>query len=75
MDNIAIRKNDGYYTIYNKSYNACKDNHAHTKTYRGAKILRDCIKRKEIPKSKRLRESALRITIDREYKERLVSCS
>lgn len=73
MDKIIIKKCNGYYTIYNNSFKASEENHSHTKTLKGAKILKHCIENKIIPKSTRLIESAFRVTIDTEYQERLAN--
>jgi len=69
LDKLKIINCGGYYTIVN--LNGVYDNHCHIKKYKTAKMLVNLIMNKRVPKSKYLRESAMRVTIDKKYIEKI----
>jgi len=68
-DVLTIVNCGDYFTVSNK--NGGRTNHAHVKKKSTAELLCRLIKKKEVPRSKYLRESAKRITIDEAYKAKI----
>lgn len=67
VDKLNIIDCGNYFTIIN--INGEYDNHCHIKKYKTANMLVNLILNKRVPKSKYLRESAKRVTLDERYKQ------
>lgn len=71
IDKLEISKcynDDGseYWTVSN--VNGEYENHTHFTEYKGAKMLKKIVERKEIPINPYFKQSALRVSIDLSYK-------
>lgn len=71
MERFNIIDCGKYFTVTN--VNGTYDNHAHVKTKRTAKALVNIMTKKQMPYSDYLRKSAIRITTDDKYKERILN--
>ena len=69
IDKLKIINCGNYFTVINLKGE--HENHAHVKKKSTAELLVKLIKRKQVPKSKYLRESAKRITIDKKYIQKI----
>lgn len=69
MDHLKVLDCGNYYTIINTK--GGYENHCHTYTENTAKMLCRLIKNKRVPKSKRLRKSAKRVTLDEKYQNEI----
>ena len=69
IDKLKIINCGNYFTVINLKGE--HENHAHVKKKSTAELLVKLIKRKQVPKSKYLRESAKRITIDEKYIQKI----
>ena len=65
VDKLKIINCGNYFTVINLKGE--HENHAHVKRKSTAELLCKLIKRKRVPRSKYLRESAIRISIDINY--------
>ena len=74
-DILKIRKCGDYYTVYNKSHLASNKNHTHFKEYKGAILLKKLVERKEVPRKPYFKDSALRVSIDEDYRKRILTDS
>lgn len=71
-DDIIIRKTGNYYTVCNKSYNATDINHCHFDKFYLARTIKKLVERFKIPKGDWMLESAIRLTINKDYKDMLL---
>lgn len=67
-EDVHVINCGGYWTVINKNYYASRNNHSHFNKRKAAYTLKTLIGNKIIPKSPYMIESALRVSIDREYK-------
>lgn len=65
MDKLNVINCGRYHTIIN--LNGEYENHCHVKTKNTAELLIKLIRRKKVPKSNYLRQSAMRISLDEKY--------
>lgn len=74
-DKLKIKHCGKYYTVYNKSRLATYDNHTHFTEYKGAILLKKLVERKEVPRKPYFKDSALRVSIDEDYRKRILADS
>lgn len=72
-DDIQIVNCGSYFTLVNKSRYADYDNHTHIdiNRYDIACMLKRLIEKGEVPRNEYLQESAYRVSVNREYLEKL----
>ena len=69
-DKLTIKQDCRGYVVINE--NGGYGNHAHLDKYNTCKLLIRLIERKIVPKSEYLRGSALRLTLDEKYREKIL---
>lgn len=72
VDDLHIINCGRYYTVVNKSHYAKYKHHTHFNHIKGAKILKKLVEREIVPYSPYLAESALRVSINEDYKNKIL---
>lgn len=72
VDDLHIIKCNGYFTVVNKTYHAEREQHSHFNKMKGALMLKRLVERKEVPRSPYYKESALRVSINEDYKNKIL---
>lgn len=72
VDKIRVINCGGYFTIVNESYYAKRKHHCHFNNKNHANTIKDLVEKKKVPRSNYFKKSALRLTINNEYKLNLL---